>query len=54
MTVEMELVNSTGGGDGRGELRARSTRFRTPATRGSNEERETLKSTRQAGEDFTE
>lgn len=46
--AEMELVNTMGGGEGRGELRDRSIKFRTPLMRGSNPDKATLKSTRQA------
>lgn len=46
--VEMELVNTMGGGEGRGEWRERLIKFRTPLMRGSNPDKATLKSTRHA------
>lgn len=49
--TEMELVKRMGGADGRGDERERLIKRRTPATRGSNDDSATLKSTRHAADD---
>lgn len=50
--TDMELVKRIGGGEGRGELKEISIKWRTPATSGSKDASERLKSTRHATEGF--